>query len=83
MIQSVTEEIFGNGARFRRGAGQNRAEDARGAGWEEAMGNLQYYEYPPVGLIGIAETDGAVSHLFFAGETPPAGFTVAESPILR
>jgi methylated-DNA-[protein]-cysteine S-methyltransferase len=47
------------------------------------MGNLQYYEYPPVGLIGIAEMDGAVSHLFFAGEAPPAGFTVAESPILR
>ncbi|MDR2295732.1 MAG: methylated-DNA--[protein]-cysteine S-methyltransferase [Clostridiales Family XIII bacterium] len=31
----------------------------------------------------MAETDGAVSHLFFAGEAAPAGFTLAESPLLR
>ena len=47
------------------------------------MGNLQYYEYHPIGRIGIAETDGAVTHLFFAGEAAPAGFALAESPILR
>lgn len=46
------------------------------------MKNLFYYE-TKIGLIGIAEEDGQITHLFFHGEIAPAGYSVLETPILR
>ncbi|MDR2088952.1 MAG: methylated-DNA--[protein]-cysteine S-methyltransferase [Clostridiales Family XIII bacterium] len=47
------------------------------------MGKLRYCE-SPVGRIGIAEEDGAVTHVFFENEgSPAADFAVAETPLLR
>jgi len=46
------------------------------------MGSVFYYE-TKLGTIGIAETEGSISHLFFRGEKfPESKFTIKETPVL-
>jgi methylated-DNA-[protein]-cysteine S-methyltransferase len=45
------------------------------------MRNIFFYDYP-IGKIGIAEEDGAISRVFF-GNGKTAGFNIAESPLIR
>jgi methylated-DNA-[protein]-cysteine S-methyltransferase len=40
-----------------------------------------YYRYP-IGMLGIAEADGAICRVFF-GEGAPVGFAVAETPLIQ
>ena len=49
------------------------------------MKNVFFYEYPVVGRIGIAETDGAISHIGFCDKTKKdfEGFAVAETPLIK
>ncbi|HBD87238.1 MAG TPA: methylated-DNA--[protein]-cysteine methyltransferase [Clostridiales bacterium] len=46
------------------------------------MKNVFFYDYP-VGKIGIAEDDGAISHVFFCSEKTPDGYAAAETPLIR
>jgi len=46
------------------------------------MKNLWYYDEFPVGRIGIAEEDGAITRLFFAGVTEVTGYELAETPLI-
>jgi methylated-DNA-[protein]-cysteine S-methyltransferase len=46
------------------------------------MKNVFFYEYP-VGIIGIAEDNDAICRLFFSAEKNLAGFTVAETPLIK
>ncbi|MCL1982289.1 MAG: methylated-DNA--[protein]-cysteine S-methyltransferase [Clostridiales bacterium] len=46
------------------------------------MKNLYYYD-SPVGKIGIAEEDGAVTDLFFKGEAVPQGAQLEETALLK
>jgi methylated-DNA-[protein]-cysteine S-methyltransferase len=45
------------------------------------MKSLFFYD-SPVGVIGIAEEDGAICRVFFAHETSAAGFDLAETPLI-
>jgi methylated-DNA-[protein]-cysteine S-methyltransferase len=45
------------------------------------MRNVWHYD-SPIGRIGIAETDGAVSHVFFENDGAPADFSPAETPLI-
>ncbi|MEG1498654.1 MAG: methylated-DNA--[protein]-cysteine S-methyltransferase [Bacteroidales bacterium] len=45
---------------------------------------VQGFYYSTIfGRIGIAETDSAISHLFFANTVKPAAFVEVETPLLR
>ena len=45
------------------------------------MKSVWHYKYP-VGKIGIAEEDGAISHVFFGNEKHLTGFNEAETPLI-
>jgi len=46
------------------------------------MNSVFYYE-TDLGTIGIAETEGSVTHLFFSGEKfPENNYTIKETPVL-
>jgi methylated-DNA-[protein]-cysteine S-methyltransferase len=46
------------------------------------MKGVFFYDYP-IGPVGIAEEDGAISRVFFGGEQAPAGFETAETPLIQ
>ena len=46
------------------------------------MKSVFFYDYP-IGAIGIAEDDGAICRVFFKGGKTPAGFDIAETPLIR
>lgn len=46
------------------------------------MKSVWYADYP-IGTIGIAEEDGAISQLFFGRDENQAGFAVAQTPLLQ
>ena len=47
------------------------------------MQNVFFYNYP-VGWIGIAETNGAISRVYFRGDKKDfGGFTAAETPLIK
>jgi methylated-DNA-[protein]-cysteine S-methyltransferase len=46
------------------------------------MENVCYYDYP-IGKLGIAEKDGAICRVFFAGDKALPGFVAAETPLIR
>jgi methylated-DNA-[protein]-cysteine S-methyltransferase len=46
------------------------------------MSNVFFYEYP-VGWLGIAEEEGAITKVFFAKEKALPGFTCAETPLIK
>jgi methylated-DNA-[protein]-cysteine S-methyltransferase len=46
------------------------------------MKNVWYYHYP-IGTLGIAEADGAISHVFILPERAPTGFTQAQTPLIQ
>jgi methylated-DNA-[protein]-cysteine S-methyltransferase len=46
------------------------------------MCNVWHYDFP-IGGIGIAETNGALSHVFFDNESGPSDFALAETPLIR
>ena len=41
-----------------------------------------FYDYP-IGPVGIAETGGAISRVFFGGEKTMAGFETGETPLIQ
>jgi methylated-DNA-[protein]-cysteine S-methyltransferase len=47
------------------------------------MKNVYCYNYPGVGALGIAEKDGAVCRVFFAGIQALRNFDLAETPLIR
>ncbi|MDR0764122.1 MAG: methylated-DNA--[protein]-cysteine S-methyltransferase [Synergistaceae bacterium] len=46
------------------------------------MKNVFYYNYP-IGEVGIAEKDGAVSLVFFGGGDDAPGYGRAETPLIK
>ena len=46
------------------------------------MKSIWHYKYP-VGEIGIAEEDGAISHVFFGNEKHLSGFNKAETSLIK
>ncbi|GHU99103.1 methylated-DNA--protein-cysteine methyltransferase [Clostridia bacterium] len=46
------------------------------------MKNVYYYEYP-IGRIGIAEENGAISHVFSLKAPRLDGFEIAETPLIK
>lgn len=45
------------------------------------MKKVFFYDYP-IGTVGIAEENGAIRRVFFAGEKALAGFEAAETPLI-
>ncbi|EHQ89795.1 methylated-DNA--[protein]-cysteine S-methyltransferase [Desulfosporosinus youngiae] len=46
------------------------------------MKSVFFYNYP-VGMLGIAEDNGAICRIFFKGETTPADFETIETPLIQ
>ncbi|RNC28515.1 MAG: Methylated-DNA--protein-cysteine methyltransferase [Candidatus Dichloromethanomonas elyunquensis] len=46
------------------------------------MKSIWYYNYP-IGTIGIAENDGAISHVFFGRDKNREGFEVIQTPLIQ
>jgi methylated-DNA-[protein]-cysteine S-methyltransferase len=46
------------------------------------MKSLGYYDYP-IGPLGIAEDDGAITHVYFGRETKLSGYETAETPLIQ
>ncbi|ADY55826.1 methylated-DNA/protein-cysteinemethyltransferase [Syntrophobotulus glycolicus DSM 8271] len=42
-----------------------------------------WYDDYPIGVIGIAEDSGSISHLFFGRDKGPAGFEVGATPLIE
>ena len=49
------------------------------------MKNVFFYDYPVIGGIGIAENNGAISHVVFRGDAKKDfnGYTAAETPLIK
>jgi len=46
------------------------------------MKNVWFYNYP-IGTIGIAEEDGAISQVFFSDDKTLTGFEVTKTPLIE
>jgi len=46
------------------------------------MKKVGFYDYP-IGTVGIAEENGAITRIFFSNNKKPADFEAAETPLLR
>jgi len=46
------------------------------------MKNIWFYNYP-IGIVGIAEEDGAISRVFFCEEKSLEGFEVIETQLIK
>ena len=46
------------------------------------MSSVWFYDYP-IGKIGIAESEGSVTHVFFREEECPSGYEAAETPLIK
>jgi methylated-DNA-[protein]-cysteine S-methyltransferase len=46
------------------------------------MKNVFFYEYP-IGKVGIAEEDGAISRVFFGGKKKLPGFETVETSLIK
>jgi methylated-DNA-[protein]-cysteine S-methyltransferase len=44
--------------------------------------NAYFYEYP-VGIVGIAEDDGAITNIFFGKDRALANGTIGETPLIK
>ncbi len=45
------------------------------------MKNVFFYHYP-IGMIGIAEDNGAICRVFFGRDKVPSGYEIAETPLI-
>ena len=46
------------------------------------MKNLWFYDYP-IGVLGIAEEHGSISHVLFGNNKKLAGYKIAETPFIQ